>query len=67
MASLLVISISLVVLIVQEGLVYRQSVSLLGASTLVEAVPTAIMAVRELTALSISHSKHNLLTITDTL
>jgi hypothetical protein len=67
MASLLVISISLVALIVQEGVVCGQSVSLSGAGTLVEAVPTAIMAVRELAALSVSYSKHNLLTITDAL
>jgi hypothetical protein len=67
MASMLVMSMSLGALIVQEGLVCGRSVSLSGAGTWEEAVPTAIMAVRELAALSVSHSELNLLTITDAL
>jgi hypothetical protein len=67
MASMLVISMSLGVLIVQEGLVCRQSVSLSGAGTWEEAVPTAIIVVRELAALSVSHPQLNLQTTTDTL
>jgi hypothetical protein len=45
--------------------VYRQSV--LGASTLVVAVPTAIMTVKLAAVLSVSYSELNLLTITNTL
>jgi hypothetical protein len=67
MANLLVMSISLGVLIVQQGMVCGQSVSLSETCSLGEAVPTAITAVGEPAALSVNDSQLNFLTITDAL
>jgi hypothetical protein len=64
MASTLARSMPLGALIVHSGLVCGQSACQL-ADTLVEAVPTATMAVKESAALSVSPPQHNLLTVTD--